>query len=59
MFDVCCLDLEWKALPTTNEKKFNDPEQIPIPDISAIVDICLGENRSQEVWDMVSMLRGT
>ena len=35
------LDLEWKALPNTTEKKFDDPEQIPIPDFSAIVDRCL------------------
>ena len=32
MFDVRFLDLEWKALPNTTEKKFDDPEQIPIPD---------------------------
>ena len=59
MFDVHFLDLEWKALPNTTEKKFNDPEQIPIPDFSAIVDRCLWENKSQEVWDMVSMLTDT
>ena len=49
MFDVCFLDLEWKALPTITEKKFDDPEQIPIPDFSAIVDRCLQENKSQQV----------
>ena len=59
MFDVRFLDLEWKALPNTSEKKFNDAEQIPIPDFSAIVDRCLRENKSQEVWDMVSMLTNT
>ena len=59
MFDVRFLELEWKALPNTTEKKFDDPEQIPIPDFSAIVDRCLQENKSQEVWDMVSMLTDT
>ena len=59
MFDVCFLGLDWKALPITTEKKFNDPKQIPIPDFSAIVDRCLWENKSQEVWDMVTMLMDT
>ena len=58
-FNVCCslhfVDLEWKSLPNTMEKKFDDPEQIPIPDFSAIVDRCSWENKSQEVWDMVSV----
>ena len=52
-------DLEWKALPTRREKKFDDPEQIPIPDFSVIVGRCLRENKSQEVWDMVSILMVT
>ena len=47
------VELEWKALPTTMDKKFDDPEQIPIPEFSAIVDRCMWENKSQEVWDMV------
>ena len=58
--NLCCsldfVDLEWKALPSTMEKKFDDPEQIPIPDFSVIVNRCLCENKSQDVWDMVSML---
>ena len=41
------------------KRNFDDPEQIPIPDFSAIVDRCLWENKSQEVWDMVSMLTDT
>ena len=48
-----CGDLEWKELPTKLETEFSDPEMIPIPDFSAIVDRCLKENKSQEVWEMV------
>ena len=44
-----CGDLEWKELPTKLETEFSDPEMIPIPDFSAIVDRCLKENKSQEV----------
>ena len=50
-------DLEWKELPTKLEREFSDPEMIPIPDFSAIVDRCLKENKSQEVWDMVSTFK--
>ena len=48
-----CGDLEWKELQTKLETEFSDPEMIPIPDFSAIVDRCLKENKSQEVWEMV------
>ena len=48
-------ELEWKALPMKVERKTDDPESVPIPKFSAIVDRCLKENRSQEVWDMVSV----
>ena len=48
-----CGDLEWKELATKLETEFSDPEMIPIPDFSAIVDRCLKENKSQEVWEMV------
>ena len=50
-----CGDLEWKELLTKLETEFSDPEMIPIPDFSAIVDRCLKENKSQEVWEMVRM----
>ena len=48
-------ELEWKALPMKMERTIDDPETIPIPKFSAIVDRCLKENKSQEVWDMVSV----
>ena len=46
-------DLEWKELPNKLEREFPDPEMIPIPEFSAIVDRCLKENKLQEVWEMV------
>ena len=48
-------ELEWKALPLKVERKIDDPESISIPKFSTIVDRCLMENKSQEVWDMVSV----
>ena len=48
-------ELQWKALPHKVERKIDDPENIPIPKFSAIVDRCLKENKFQEVWDMVSV----
>ena len=48
-------ELEWKALPLKVERKIDDPESIPIPKFSTIVDRCLKGNKSQEVWDMVSV----
>ena len=48
-------ELEWKALPMKMERTIDDPESIPIPKFSTIVDRCLKENKSQEVWDMVSV----
>ena len=55
-YSLVFVDLQWKAVPIPMEKKFDDPEQIPIPDFSVIVDRCLHENKSQEVWDMVRIL---
>ena len=48
-------ELQWKTLPQKVERKIDDPASIPIPRFSAIVDRCLKENKSQEVWDMVSV----
>ena len=48
-------ELQWKALSQKVERKIDDPETIPIPKFSTIVDRCLKENKSQEVWDMVSV----
>ena len=48
-------ELQWKALPHKVERKIDYPESIPIPTFFAIVDRCLKENKSQEVWDMVSV----
>ena len=42
-----CGDLVWKELLSKLETEFSDPEMIPIPDFSAIVDRCLKENKSQ------------
>ena len=42
-----CGDLEWKELLTKLETEFSDPEMIPIPDFSAIVDRSLKENKSK------------
>ena len=52
---TACKELQWKALPQKVERQIDDPESIPIPKISAIVDRCLKENKSQEVWYMVSV----
>ena len=50
-------DLEWKDLPNKVEREFPDPEMIPIPDFSAIVDRHLKENKLPEVWNMVSTFK--
>ena len=46
-------ELQWKVLPQKVERKIDDPERIS--KFSAIVDRCLKENESQEVWHMVSV----
>ena len=48
-------EFQWKALPQKVERKIDDHESIPIPKFPTIVDRCLKENKSQEVWDMVSV----
>ena len=44
-----------ESIASEVERKIDDPESIPIPKFSTIVDRCLKENKSQEVWDMVSV----
>lgn len=46
--------VEWKkCVKRATELKVDNPENIPIPDMSPYVDRCLKENKCNEVWDLV------
>ena len=47
-------DIEWKQIPKDIAMNIDDPERVPIPDLSALVDRSLKEEKSHDVWDLVS-----
>ncbi len=45
--------VQWKPIACSSQIE-DDPECIPLPPFSFVLDRALRENQSHEVWDMVS-----
>ena len=46
--------IKWREIGTEFAFLKEDPERVPLPEFSFTVDRALRENKSFEVWDMVS-----
>lgn len=48
-------EMEWRDVSgDAGKTEFDDPERVPIPDFSTMVDRNLRDDKSFEVWDLVS-----
>lgn len=47
-------DIQWQSISEESDALHANPDRTPIPDFTCLVDRALRENRSYEVWDLVS-----